>query len=82
MALGKPVVTYLREEPVRRTEEALGVRIPIVSASKDDLAERLRPLVESAAERRRVGAASRAYVERVHDLERVTDRLLELYARL
>jgi glycosyltransferase involved in cell wall biosynthesis len=82
MALGKPVVTYLRQEPVRRTEEALGVRIPIVSASKDDLAERLRPLVASAAERRRIGAESRAYVERVHDLERVTDRLLELYARL
>jgi glycosyltransferase involved in cell wall biosynthesis len=82
MALGKPVVTYLRDEPVRRTEEALGVRIPIVSAAKDELAERLRPLVASAAERRRVGAESRAYVERVHDLERVTDRLLELYARL
>jgi glycosyltransferase involved in cell wall biosynthesis len=82
MALGKPVVTYLREEPVRRTEEALGVRIPIVSASKDDLAERLRPLVASAAERRRIGAESRAYVERVHDLEQVADRLLGLYARL
>lgn len=82
MALGKPVVTYLRHEPVRQTEEALGVRIPIVSASKDDLAERLRPLVESPAERRRIGAESRAYVERVHDLERVADRLLELYARL
>lgn len=82
MALGKPVVAHLREEPVRRTEEALGVRIPIVPATKDDLADRLRPLVESVAERRRVGAESRAYVERVHDLERVTDRLLELYARL
>jgi glycosyltransferase involved in cell wall biosynthesis len=82
MALGKPVVTYLRDEPVRRTEEALGVRIPIVSASRDDLAERLRPLVESPAERRRIGAESRAYAERVHDLERVTDRLLDLYARL
>jgi glycosyltransferase involved in cell wall biosynthesis len=82
MALGKPVVAHLREEPVRRTEEALGVRVPIVSASKDDLAERLRPLVDSPAERRRIGAESRAYVERVHDLERVTDRLLDLYARL
>jgi glycosyltransferase involved in cell wall biosynthesis len=82
MALGKPVVTYLREEPLRRTEEALGVRIPIVSATKDDLAERLRPLVDSPAERLRAGAAGRAYAERVHDLERVADRLLGLYARL
>ncbi len=39
-------------------------------------------VVESPAERRRIGAESRAYVEQVHDIERVTDRLLDLYARL
>ena len=82
MALGKPVVGFLHEEGVRRTEEAFGVEVPIVSATKDDLRARLEPLVASAAERRRVGEASRAYVERVHDLEHVADRLLDLYARL
>ncbi len=82
MALGKPVVTFLHEEAVRRTEDAFGVRVPIVSATKETLRERLRELVASADERRRIGAASRAYVERVHDLERATDRLLALYARL
>jgi glycosyltransferase involved in cell wall biosynthesis len=82
MALGKPVVTFLHDEAVRRTEEAFGVEVPLLSATKETLRERLRPLVESAHERRRVGAASRAYVERVHDLERMTDRLLGVYARL
>lgn len=82
MALGKPVVTFLHEEAVRRTEEAYGTRVPIVSATAETLRDRLRPLVESADERRRLGAASRAYVERVHDLNDVTDRLLALYARL
>ncbi len=82
MALGKPVVTFLRDEPVRRTEEALGVRVPIVSATKETLVERLRPLVESPELRRRIGAESRAYVEQVHDVERMTDRLLDIYARL
>jgi glycosyltransferase involved in cell wall biosynthesis len=82
MALGKPVVTYLHDEAVRRSEEAFGVRVPLVSATKETLRERLRVLVESPAERRRIGAASRAYVEQVHDLEQVTDRLLALYARL
>jgi glycosyltransferase involved in cell wall biosynthesis len=82
MALGKPVVTFLHEEAVRRTEEALGTRVPIVSASAESLREALRPLVADAARRRDLGAASRAYVEHVHDLERVTDRLLDLYARL
>jgi glycosyltransferase involved in cell wall biosynthesis len=82
MALGKPVVTFLHDEAVRRTEEAFGVQVPIVGATKETLTDALRPLAESAAERRRVGAASRAYVEEVHDLERMTDRLLALYADL
>ncbi len=82
MALGKPVVTFLHEEARRRTEHELGLRVPIVNATKDDLRARLEPLVADAAERRRIGEASRAYVEQVHDLERVADRLLALYARL
>jgi glycosyltransferase involved in cell wall biosynthesis len=82
MALGKPVVTFLYDEATRRTEEAFGMRVPIVRADKDNLFETLRPLADSAAERRRIGAESRAYAEHVHDLERVADRLLALYARL
>jgi hypothetical protein len=82
MALGKPVVTFLHDEAVRRTEEAFGTRVPIVSATAETLRETLRPLLADAALRREIGASSRAYVERVHDLERVPDRLLDLYARL
>ena len=52
------------------------------TASQDDLRARLEPLVASVAERRRIGAESRAYAERVHDLESVCDRLLDLYSRL
>jgi len=82
MALGKPVVTFLHEEAVRRTEDAFQTRVPIVNATADTLRETLRPLVADAARRRELGAASRAYVEQVHDLERVADRLLDLYAHL
>ena len=82
MALGKPVVTYLHEEAVQRTEEAFGTTVPIVSATAETLREQLRPLVNDAAARRSRGAASRAYVELVHDQERITDRLLDVYARL
>jgi glycosyltransferase involved in cell wall biosynthesis len=82
MALGKPVVTFLHDEAMRRTEEAFGIEVPVVGATKETLADVLRPLVASVGERRRVGSASRAYVERVHDVERVADRLLDLYAGL
>ena len=82
MALGKPVVTFLHDEAVERTEQALRTKVPIVSATAETLAERLRPLVEDAQERRRIGAASRAYVEQVHDIDKIADRLLDIYARL
>jgi len=82
MALGKPVVTFLHDEAVRLTEAAFGVDVPIVRATKETLVAALRPLASSPEERRRVGAASREYVERVHDVERVADRLLALYAAL
>jgi glycosyltransferase involved in cell wall biosynthesis len=82
MALGKPVITFLHDDAIRRTEEALGVEVPIVSATAQTLRERLRRLIANADERERVGAASRAYVERVHDVERIADRLLDVYARL
>jgi glycosyltransferase involved in cell wall biosynthesis len=82
MALGKPVVTFLREDTTRRTEEALEIRVPIVSATAETLVDRLRPLVASPDERRRLGTESRAYVERVHDADRLADRLLDIYARL
>src|SRR5581483_10004159 len=82
MALGKPVVTFLHEAAVARTEEAFRAKVPIVNATAETLVERLRPLVEDAELRRGVGAASRAYVERVHDLDAVADRLLAIYARI
>jgi hypothetical protein len=82
MALGKPVVAFLHEEATQRTEEAFGLKLPIVHATKETLAEVLRELVASPEELRRIGAASRAYVERVHDLSVVGERLLDLYAGL
>ena len=82
MALGKPVVTFLHDEAVRRSAEAFGVKVPIVSATPETLVQQLRPLVESPELRRRLGAEGRAYVERVHDVERMTDRLLDIYAEL
>jgi hypothetical protein len=81
MALGKPVVGYLHEDAARRTADAFGIEVPIVRTTKEGLGSRLRELAAAPDERRRLGAASRAYAEQVHDLEHVTDRLLALYSR-
>ena len=82
MALGKPVVCRLKPDVVEQAERAYGTHVPIVNATADTLVEALRPLVADAALRRRIGAESRAYVERVHDIDAIADRLIDLYRRL
>jgi glycosyltransferase involved in cell wall biosynthesis len=82
MALGKPVVTYLKPDVVEKSEAGFGIRIPIVPATKETLVDALRPLVEQPALRREIGARSREYVEQVHDVGRVADRLLDVYRSL
>lgn len=82
MALGKPVVTHLKPDVVERSAAGYGVRIPIVPATPSTLVDALRPLVEQPALRRELGAAGRAYVEQVHDIDRIADRLIDLYGSL
>jgi hypothetical protein len=83
LALGKPVLTYLFDDARTWTEEAFGIEVPLVDVTADTLQARLGELVDAGpAEWRRVGDASRAYVERVHDVERVADSLIELYEGL
>jgi glycosyltransferase involved in cell wall biosynthesis len=82
MALGKPVLAHLDPETVEQSAEGYGIRIPIVPATKETLTDAMRPLVEDPALRRDLGARSRAYVEQVHDIDRIADRLLEIYAGL
>jgi glycosyltransferase involved in cell wall biosynthesis len=82
MALGKPVLGYLREEAVRETESALGVEVPIVPVTKETLRERIAELAASADARRRIGASGRAYVEHVHDADKGADRLIAIYRSL
>jgi len=82
MAYGKPVVGYIHDEAARRTGEALGVDVPIVRTTKETLVSDLRPLLDSAEKRHTSGAASRAYVERVHDADGMADRLIDIYSQL
>lgn len=83
MALGKPVLTYLHADATRRAEEAFGLEVPLVNATSESLEERLAELVAMGSDgRAQIGAVSRAFVEHVHDVERVTDQLLDLYATI
>ena len=67
MALGKPVVTFLHDEAVERTERELGTRVPIVRATKETPASAARAA-------RRVGGRAAADRSRVARLRRAGAR--------
>jgi glycosyltransferase involved in cell wall biosynthesis len=77
MALGKPVLCFIREDFERRLD-----RCPIVRCTKDNLAERLAATLSVGIDRARIGAMGREYVERVHAAPVIAARLRDLYRTL
>jgi glycosyltransferase involved in cell wall biosynthesis len=77
MALGKPVVAYLRPGLAEQLDHAP----PIVNAAPDRLAEALEPLIGDAEQRRRLGVEGRRFVEQMHDVRHVAAMHERLYER-
>lgn len=78
MALAKPVLCYLREEDLDRFVP-FKEKIPILSATKETLYDRLVEMIEDPSRRARIGEESRRYVEEVHDPIRIAERLIRVY---
>lgn len=79
MALGKPVMAYIRKPDVYLPQ---GVECPIVNTTPDTLKEALRKLIDSPRLRYDLGVRGRQYVEQVFSLERVGVRMDRVYRRL
>ncbi|KEZ54434.1 hypothetical protein GS18_0205860 [Metabacillus indicus] len=75
MALGKPVVCYIRPDIKANLPESL----PIVSANPDTLYKELSTLLERSDTFKKLGEAGRAYVERYHEASVVMPFLLDIY---
>lgn len=78
MALGKPVVAYIRDDLVPKFPPDL----PIVNANPDGLYEKVKELILDPDLRYQLGMRGRAYAERVHNVEYVVNRLIEIYQQL
>ena len=79
MALGKPVVAYIRKPEVYLPH---GVECPIVNANPGTLRQALVTLIENPTLRYELGVKGRQYVEQVFSLERVGARMDRLYRQL
>ena len=79
MALGKPVVAYIRQEDLRFIPPAMKNDLPVVSATAETLRDVLRELVRNANLRKQIGLRSRAYVEKWHHPHVVAGITTEAY---
>lgn len=77
MALGKPVICYIDPELLHHRPD-----MPIVSATPATITAELERLVVDAQLRRTLGEAGRRYVEKWHDVNRIVDQLLGIYAEV
>lgn len=78
MAMGKPVVAFIRDDVRRKFPKDL----PIVQATPETLKDVLQDLIKNPKKRHDIGVASRKYVETYHAAERVTDKLIKIYRKL
>lgn len=78
MAMGKPVVAFIRDDVRNKFPASL----PIVQATPETLADVLLKLIQNPKERHELGIAGRRYVEEYHSAKRVTNELIKIYHQL
>ncbi|MEK7450116.1 MAG: glycosyltransferase [Planctomycetota bacterium] len=75
MALGKPVICYIRDD----LKEKYPPGLPIISANRTNIFSVLKNLVDEREKWNKLGEQGRAYVENVHDVNKICRQLLKYY---
>lgn len=75
MALGKPVITYICDEFKKLYPDDL----PIISANPHNIYNVIKHLLDNKECLNELGNKSRRYIEKVHDVNNVVERLIEIY---
>jgi glycosyltransferase involved in cell wall biosynthesis len=79
MALGKPVVCYLREEDLDFLPADMKKELPVINAKPDSIYEVLLKTINERDSLPEIGVKSRAFVEKWHDTIKIARRLKEVY---
>lgn len=77
MALGKPVVNYIRDD----LESNFGEKLPIYNVNVDNLKVKLRALIKDFELRNALSTAGRDFVVKHHDSTKVIHKLTDIYTR-
>ena len=82
MALGKPVICYMREDDQKFITKDMRENLPIIKADPDTIFDVLKVwLTNSDAARKKQGARSRKFVEHWHDQNRLVSDIVTSYVQ-
>ena len=79
MALGKPVVCYIRHEDARHIPESMLNELPLIEANPETIESVLADLLDHRDRWPDIGQRSRAFVEKWHDPARVASDVIKVY---
>lgn len=80
MALGKPVICYMREADMRHLPEKMCQDMPIINATPNTIYDVLKDWITIYKDKLRLrGEASRRYVEKWHDPQKIAQKLIDDY---
>lgn len=83
MALGKPVICFIRDEDLGFIPAEMRQELPITQSTPENIFEVLRrSLAQSADERVATGRRCRRFVERWHDPREIAHRLKRVYEEI
>ncbi len=77
MAVGRPTCAFIDERYFVYIDYS--DEIPIINVNKENVTDRLRALIENRASLPEIGRKSRLFVEKHHDVVKVTKRLIHIY---
>ena len=78
MALGKPVICFIRDD----LRKSYPKELPIISSNPDNLYEVLNQLLDDKNSLNNIGIKGREYVEKFHDSRLVAKQLLDIYKKI
>jgi len=81
MALGKPVICYIRESDMQNLPTMMWEELPIVSATPETIQSVLSDLLNDRSRLKTLGEHGRKYVERWHNPTRVAEQTKKVYHR-
>ncbi|MGY3691360.1 hypothetical protein ACVIGA_001440 [Bradyrhizobium sp. USDA 3240] len=79
MAMGKPVVGYIRESDLQFVPPAMRDDLAILNVDPGRLTEDLAAILERRSEWTELGKRARRYVERWHDPDHIAGAMIEAY---